>query len=84
MLSKTFGLVPWYLNSTYKKYKGISPIDQLIGLRIEKAKELLLHKPPMPLKDILDTVGLNDQFYFSEVFKSVVGKNPSEFIIINI
>ncbi|MDC7233887.1 MAG: AraC family transcriptional regulator [Spirochaetales bacterium] len=31
------------------------------------------------MKDIAETVGYEDQFYFSRVFKSVTGMSPSEY-----
>ncbi len=78
-LSDNFGMVPPYLSRVYKKVKGISPNDYIERLRIEKAKELLMIEPPLVLKDIAETVGFNDRFYLSKVFKSVTGKTPSEF-----
>jgi|GEM_PF-682257 Response regulator containing CheY-like receiver domain and AraC-type DNA-binding domain len=78
-LSERFGFVPQYLGRKYKKFKGISPNDFIIKLRIEKAKELLLIEPPVVLKDISEAVGFSDQFYLSKVFKALTGKSPSEF-----
>ncbi|MCD9021455.1 response regulator transcription factor [Cohnella silvisoli] len=78
-LSLIFGIVPSYLSKIFKSYKGKSPSDYIIELRVEKAKELLKSKPMIALKDIAVTVGFNDQFYFSKVFKTITAQSPSEF-----
>lgn len=78
-LSDTFGFVPHYLSRIFKKSMDISPIDLVINLRIEKAKELLQIEPPLSQKYIAEAVGFSDQFYFSKVFKDIVGKPPSEY-----
>jgi Response regulator containing CheY-like receiver domain and AraC-type DNA-binding domain len=78
-LSDIFCMVPPYLSRVFKRVKGISPNDYIINLRIEKSKELLMMDPPAILSDIAETVGFNDRYYFSKVFKSVTGKTPSEF-----
>lgn len=78
-LSEKFNLVPSYLSYLYKKYNGISPSDYITKLRIENAMELLTSHSTMFLKDIAKTVGYEDPFYFSRVFKSVTGKSPTEY-----
>jgi two-component system, response regulator YesN len=78
-IASMFELNPSSMSSLYRKYKGISPVNHIINLRMEKAKELLMIQPPMRIKDISDAVGYDDQYYFSRIFKNVVGKNPSDF-----
>jgi len=78
-IANMFGISQSYLSSYYKKYKGVSPIDQIINLKIEKAKTLLSVQPFISIRDISEAVGYDDQYYFSRIFKNVVGKSPSAF-----
>ncbi|HEY5587022.1 MAG TPA: response regulator [Ruminiclostridium sp.] len=78
-LSDLFGFAPQYLGRKYKKAKGTTPNDLIIQLRISKSKELLKIKPALSIQDIANSVGYEDPFYLSRVFKLVTGKSPSEF-----
>ena len=46
--------------------------------RIEKAKEMLISSDH-PIKEISNTVGFNDQLYFSKLFYKYEGLSPTEF-----
>lgn len=74
-----FGIGLTHLTRLFKKHKGMPPMEYLIGLRIEKAKELLKLSPPMTIKEIGQTIGYEDPYYMSRVFKSVTGISPSEY-----
>lgn len=78
-IAENFGLVLPYLSSIFKKYNGMSPMEYIINLRIEKAKELLQLNPPLALKDISLSIGYDDPYYMSRIFKSVTGKSPTEY-----
>lgn len=83
MLSQKFGLVPTYLSKLFKNYKGMSPYEYLISLRMEKAKELLKAHPDMLTKDIALMVGYSDSLHFSKIFKREVKVSPSEYKTLN-
>jgi len=76
-------LHPAYLSRIFKNAKGVSPMEYLTTLRIERAKEMILSAENLPIKEIAKIVGYTDPFYFSRIFKSVTGKSPSEFKIPN-
>lgn len=78
-LADAFGLVSTYISKLFKKYKGVSPSEYLLSLRIEKAKEMLIHDPDLLAKDIAEIVGYADPLYFSRVFKKVTGMYPSDY-----
>ncbi|MFF2479934.1 ABC transporter substrate-binding protein [Paenibacillus sp. NPDC058071] len=59
----------------FKQQTRTSPIDYLIRVRIEKAKELLL-STDFTLKEIAESVGYMDSYYFSRVFKKHEGVSP--------
>lgn len=68
-----------YLSREFKKYKGMTPVEYLTQLRINKAKELLLDPANLMFKDIAVLVGYQNPYYFSKVFKLVTGVTPTEF-----
>lgn len=62
----------------FKKQVRTSPIDYLIQLRMSKAKHLLL-STDFTLKEIADSVGYTDSYYFSRIFKKYEGVSPTSF-----
>ncbi|ASA26272.1 hypothetical protein B9T62_10560 [Paenibacillus donghaensis] len=62
----------------FKSRENTSPIDYLIRFRMNKAQELLLGTDAT-LQEIAQRVGYADSYYFSRLFKKVVGLSPSRF-----
>lgn len=76
-LAERFQISQSYLSYLYKKTQGITLMEYITNLRIEKAKKLLMeHKF---LKDVAEMVGYEDPLYFSRVFKAATGMSPSEY-----
>lgn len=67
-----------YLCDVFKKEQNVTIINYMTNLRIEKAKELLLHTD-MKMYEISVEVGYNDYTYFSQIFKRNTGSTLSEF-----
>jgi two-component system response regulator YesN len=78
-LASSFGCKPAYLLRLYRKVTGHTPTQDLIRLRIEKAKRLLVGHPHIEIKQVAAAVGYEDPLYFSRVFKKETGVNPSAF-----
>lgn len=78
-LGEKFGFTPEYLGKIFKKYSGETPSKYLTKLRMNEAKRLLLGNPDMEIQMVGELVGYKDGFYFSRVFKSYTGIQPSEF-----
>ncbi|MHC4158826.1 MAG: helix-turn-helix transcriptional regulator, partial [Planctomycetota bacterium] len=57
--------------------------DYLTGVRIERAKELLL-ATEQSCTEICFQVGYNNQSYFTRTFKRLVGMTPLQFRIGNL
>lgn len=74
-LSHYIGLSKDYIGKIFKSQTNKSIITYLNLYRIEKAKQLLQHSE-LSIKDISDTVGFNDQYYFSKAMKSTTGFSP--------
>ena len=67
-----------YLCDVFKKEQNVTIINYMTNLRIEKAKELLVHTD-MKMYEISVEVGYNDYTYFSQIFKRNTGSTLSEF-----
>jgi AraC-like DNA-binding protein len=72
------GLSTNHYSKLFKEMIGYSPKDYIIRLRIGHAKEIL-EVSGGQLKDVSQKVGYPDEFYFSRIFKRVVGVPPSQY-----
>jgi two-component system, response regulator YesN len=78
-LAATFGCKPAYLLRLYRKATGSTPTQDIIRLRIEKAKHLLAGHSQLEVKQVAAAVGYEDPLYFSRLFKRETGLAPSAF-----
>ena len=78
-LAKMAGFHPNYFIRFFKKHMGNSPINYINKIKMEKAKELLSINDEMNISEIAYTIGFNDVYHFSKVFKKYTGFSPSEF-----
>ena len=62
----------------FKRRIGCAPIDYFIRLRMQHACRLL-DETVLSVKEVAATLGYDDPFYFSRVFKSVNHVAPSEY-----
>ncbi len=67
-----------YFSSLFKKVSGMSPMNYLAHIRIEKACELISSTNWRMVK-IANYVGYADYQYFTKVFKKETGKTPGEY-----
>lgn len=67
-----------YLSKLFKDEMGISLVNYINKLRIEKSK-ILLHDSALSIVDVANLVGFDDQSYFTKVFKNTVGISPGKF-----
>ncbi|MFB9326432.1 response regulator [Paenibacillus aurantiacus] len=67
---------PTYLSKQLKKELGLSFIDYLTEVRIQKAI-LLLSDPHLKVYEVAEKVGYSSQHYFSSAFKKVTGTSPT-------
>ena len=78
-VARLFGMTQSYLSSMYKRIMGMTPLKRITELRMNKAKELLSIQPRIAIKEISDAVGYDDPYYFSRVFRTFVGRSPSQY-----
>lgn len=62
----------------FRQATGKSPIDYLIGLRVEAAKRLL-RQSALSMTDIALGTGFGDSNYFARQFRIVTGRTPTAF-----
>lgn len=62
----------------FRHIVGMSPIQYVIELRIQKAKQLLL-ETDLSISDIYIACGFQNQSYFTKIFKSRTGLSPMKF-----
>lgn len=69
---------PSYLSKALKREIGLSFVDFLTQLRIQKAIQLM-KDPCRKIHEVAEKVGYSDQHYFSTAFKKVLGLSPAEY-----
>jgi len=79
-LAAMTGLSRKYFVDLFKKNFGISAMDYITALRINRAKQLMTGTGDLLFRDIAALVGFNDEFYFSRKFKKEVGISPSAYL----
>lgn len=66
---------PAYLQRLFKKECGVSVVDYLNDIRVQKAYHLLT-RTNMSIIDIANSVGINSQQYFTRLFKKATNTTP--------
>ncbi|WP_282036821.1 AraC family transcriptional regulator [Saccharicrinis aurantiacus] len=77
-LAENVALSASYYSSEFKRRTGKSPIDYLTNLRIQEACQLLDHTS-LRIKEIAIKIGFDDPFYFSRVFRNIMGVSPKKY-----
>lgn len=71
-------LSPCHFKRVFKDHTGQSPYQYLLGIRIEKAKEIL-EKQEYSIEETANLCGFVNAGHFSTVFKRNVHMSPTEF-----
>ena len=69
---------PCWFTRIFHREMGLSPIQYLTDVRLNKAKELLASSS-YTIGEIAEMVGYQNQLYFSRLFKSNCGFTPTEY-----
>lgn len=67
-----------HFSALFKEVTEQTPIDYLIRLRIEAAKQLL-DAGNLSLPQLAELVGYKDPYYFGRLFKRFVGQSPMQY-----
>lgn len=77
-ISEKMGISQTYITRLLKKELGMTFIDYLTSVRIEKAI-ILLDDPTTKIYEVAELVGYSTQHYFSNVFKRYMGISPLDY-----
>lgn len=75
-LARSLGYHRTYLCKMFKQSTGLSPMQYLFNIRMERAKQLLM-TTVMTIDQVASSVGFNDALYFSKQFHKWSGSAPS-------
>ena len=76
-LSKQLDVSPQYLINIFKKYINTTPLQYIHMFRICRAKDMLEYTH-LSIKEIANEIGMDNQHYFSRLFKKITGAPPSK------
>lgn len=76
--AERFHITPEYASSLFARETGFTFSSYLKNLRIEKAKELLLHTN-LKIYEVALRTGYSDPKYFCRVFKEITGQSPKSY-----
>lgn len=72
-------LSTFYISKIFKSETGDTPINYLIELRMEKARDLIENEPSFSVQKIAAMVGYDDAYHFSKLFKKHFGVAPTKY-----
>lgn len=78
MLCKHVNYSRSYLSRIFKSEMNMTIPEYTNMIRIQNAKTLLVESD-MPMREISTSVGINDSFYFSKLFKKLTGQTPRDY-----
>jgi transcriptional regulator GlxA family with amidase domain len=77
-LAETVSLSKFHFIKKYKELTGTTPINHFIHLKVERACHLL-DVTTKSINEISFAVGYEDAYYFSRIFKKIMGVSPSQY-----
>ncbi|MDR0590064.1 MAG: helix-turn-helix domain-containing protein [Spirochaetaceae bacterium] len=79
-ISEQIGVSSTKLNEIFKIYTSMTPYQYYIHIKIHKAEDLL-EQDNVTVKEVAFSLGFEDQYYFSRLFKNKTGIAPSDWKI---
>ncbi|XEC93255.1 AraC family ligand binding domain-containing protein [Paenibacillus tarimensis] len=76
-MAKSLGYHRTHLSKLFRQTTGMSPMQYLYKVRMERAEELLAG--PLTINQVASSVGYSDALYFSKQFRKWKGVSPTEF-----
>lgn len=79
IVARQSGISTIYFRKLFKEVYGISPMQHVIALRIEKAQDML-QSGYYTVTETAEAVGFNSICNFNRAFKQIVGMPPSKYL----
>lgn len=76
-MAQSLGYHRTHLTKLFKQRTGMTPIEFLTNIRMERAKALLSKR--WTIEQVASSVGYPDALYFSKLFKKRYGLSPTEY-----
>lgn len=77
-IAREAALSPYYFTRQFTAFVGVPPYRYLIGLRIERARQLL-RETELTVTQICHRVGFNSLSHFTTTFRQHTGVSPSAY-----
>ncbi len=77
-LAKVAALSVPHYSSMFKKLTGCAPKAYYLQLKMQEASRIL-ETTKAPVKDVATHLGIQDPYYFSRLFKKIMGNPPSTY-----
>jgi AraC-like DNA-binding protein len=77
-LARVARFSPSHLHYIFKTSTGCSPIEYFLRVKIRAASRNVYFSN-VPIKDIAETYGIEDPYYFSRLFKKIMGMAPIQY-----
>jgi len=74
-IANQVNLSPSYFSRLFVSRTGFAPIEYFIQLKIQRSCQLLNNRE-LTILDVARQIGIEDQFYFSRLFKKVMNISP--------
>ena len=79
-LAKKIGYSQRQLARIIRKLTGLSPVNFILEIRLQKAYQLFQSRQFMTVSEVRYEIGIESAAYFTTKFKARFGKNPKEFL----
>lgn len=77
-IADAFKLSKFYFAKKFLQHTGVSPIRYFLELKIKHACKLL-DESNISVKDVALKIGYDDPYYFSRLFKKIMGLSPTQY-----
>jgi AraC-like DNA-binding protein len=67
-----------HFSSLFRQSTGMSPIEYFLHLKVQKSCQLLFNTN-IKIKDVAKEIGYDDPYYFSRLFKKMMGMSPDRY-----
>lgn len=79
-IAKEISVSPNYLSKMFRQEFGMTITEYITEIRISEAVSIIEESENISITELAYSVGYNDSFYFSKIFRKQKGISPSDYI----